>query len=69
MDHSSDGPFGTVTADSFHFTVVRYAKAGRRASGVIDAAPWTWSGWATPESHARLKPAADSMRAVWSALP
>ncbi len=69
LDHAAEGPFGTVTADSFHFSVVRYAKAGRRASGVIEAAPWTWRGWSSPQSHARLKPAADSMRAVWRALP
>ena len=69
LDRSGEGPFGTVTADSFHFTVVRYRKRTGNAAGLIASAPWTWRGWSAPSSHARLKPAADSMRAAWSALP
>ena len=69
MDQQADGPFGTVTADSFHFAVVRYRK---REHAVLDRIPpsaWTWRGWDVPVSHERLKPAADSMRAVWRTLP
>jgi hypothetical protein len=69
LDQGDDGPFGTVTADSFRFAVVRYRKRAGGAAGLIPAAPWTWRGWSAPTFHARLKPAADSMRAVWSALP
>jgi hypothetical protein len=69
FDRTGDGPFGTVTADSFHFTVVRYGKGSHAVTGAVTAAPWSWSGWTSPVSHARLKPAADSMRAAWSALP
>jgi hypothetical protein len=69
FDRTGNGPFGTVTADSFHFTVVRYGKGSRTVTGAVTAAPWSWSGWTSPVSHARLKPAADSMRAAWSALP
>jgi len=69
LDRTGDGPFGTVTADSFHFTVARYRKGSRQVTGSVPAAPWSWSGWTSPVSHARLKPAADSMRAAWTSLP
>ena len=69
LDRTGEGPFGTVTADSFHFTVARYRKSSHTLTGTIAAAPWSWTGWTSPVSHARLKPAADSMRAVWSGLP
>jgi hypothetical protein len=69
MDQRADGPFGTVTADSFHFAVVRYRKRDGVVTDSIAPAAWTWRGWDRPMSHARLKPAADSMRAVWQSLP
>lgn len=69
MDQQVSGPFGTVTADSFHFAVVRYRKRDRSVVDRIQPAAWTWRGWDAPTSHARLKPAADSMRAVWRSLP
>jgi hypothetical protein len=69
LDRTGDGPFGTVTADSFHFTVARYRKGSREVTGRVTAAPWSWSGWTSPVSHARLNPAADSMRAAWTSLP
>ena len=69
MDQQADGPFGTVTADSFHFAVVRYRKRDRAVLDRIPPSAWTWRGWDVPVSHERLKPAADSMRAVWRTLP
>ncbi len=69
MDQHAEGPFGTVTADSFHFAVVRFRKRGGAALDSIPPAAWTWRGWNVPVSHERLKPAADSMRAVWRTLP
>ncbi len=69
FDHDSTGEFGTVHADSFHFVVARYDKARRRAASTLGPAAWTWQPWTVPVSHSRLKPAADSMRAVWGALP
>jgi hypothetical protein len=69
LDRTGEGPFGTVTADSFHFTVARYRKGSQAVTGTVTAAPWSWAGWTSPVSHARLKPAADSMRAAWSSLP
>jgi hypothetical protein len=69
LDRTGEGPFGTVTADSFHFAVARYRKGSHAVTGTVAAAPWSWTGWTSPVSHARLKPAADSMRAVWSSLP
>ena len=69
IDQQAGGRFGTVTADSFHFAVVRYRKQDRSVVDRIQPAAWTWKGWDAPMSHARLKPAADSMRAAWRSLP
>ncbi len=68
-DESGTGDFGTRQTDSFHFLVARYDKSGSGAVKTIGPAAWNWQGWSAPRSHARLKPAADSMRATWSRLP
>lgn len=65
----SGGAAGTVTADSFHFVAVRYGKRSHTVVWRSGPAAWTWTPWTDPTSHSRLKPAADSMRGAWQALP
>jgi len=70
--------FGTVPAEDWHIGVVvtgpngnaRSALPGLDTGWKLDAfTPWRWAPWETPRYHERLKPAYDTMRRVWGAMP
>jgi hypothetical protein len=76
-DQRTDGDFGTVRAEDFHFGVVMYNKGGKPTDSqalpqlhngfwrAVDFTGWRWPAWILPQWHERLKPVYDSLKAVW----
>jgi hypothetical protein len=81
FDRHTEGAFGTVKAEDFHVGLSVYRKGTDLT--VVDALPeprngmwrvgdfdgWQWHGWTKPQSHARLKPVYDSLKALWEESP
>jgi hypothetical protein len=74
-------PFATVVTDGFRIGALLRTDRDRR---VVAAAPritgdgrwnaagfttWQWTTWVEPTWHSRLKPAYDSLKAVWERTP
>lgn len=74
---AGDG-FGTVPAGEWHIGVVITDKSDNAiaASPRLDTGwrldafgDWRWEGWDTPRYHEHLKPAYETMRRIWAAMP
>lgn len=81
LSAAPDEDIVTTHAEGFRFGTITYRKtvSGRNlpTAGALpplgrdgrwhktDFPSWTWPTWGTPTFHARLKPVADSLRAVW----